>query len=98
MKMDKAQEIAQRIAYMMKGNGVSSLDVSSHDRFGIDHPIVLNGGDINGEGYWENFEVYTLHITMFADTNMGKVDLLEVDRDEIDWKLLENEVKDVLGY
>ena len=96
--MDKAQEIAQRIAYMMKGNGVSSLDVSFHDKFGIDYPVVLSAMSENGNGELENLEVFTIHITMTADTNFGKIKLLEIDNHEKDWRLLEISVKDVLGY
>lgn len=96
--MDKAQEIAQRIAYMMKGNGVSSIDVSFRDKFGIVYPLVLSARSENGNGELENLEVFTLHVTMTADTNFGKTNLLEITKYEKDWHLLEISVKDVLGY
>lgn len=96
--MTNSEKIAHRIAFMMKGNGLSTLNLSAHDKFGFDHPVILCGGSDNGNGDWENYEVYALHITMDADTNFGKVDLLEADGDENDWLVLEKVVKELLGY
>lgn len=91
-------DTASRIAEMMKEKGIQSINLCFTDKFGLDNPVVLDWGDKNHEGEWENYEIFTLYSSMTADTNLGHVNLLQSDKDEDDWYTLEDVVKDLLGF
>lgn len=89
--MVRLDETADRIVGMMKSKGVDSV------KFNFDgHGIVLDSGEENGNGEWENYEVFTLYSSMNADTSIGSINILQDIADEDDLYTIEDAVKDAL--
>ena len=89
--MVRLNETSDRIVGMMKSKGVDSV------KFDFDgHGIVLDSGGENGNGEWENYEVFTLYSSMNADTSIGSINILQDAPDEDDLYTLEDAVKDAL--
>ena len=96
--MIRLNETADRIVNMMIERGVNSVDLRFRDKFGLDHPIVLDSGDTDENGRWQNYEVFVLYSSMNADTNLGSINILQDAPDEDDLYTLEDAVKDVLNF
>ena len=95
--MERTDDTARRIADMFAKADVKSVKVASLDRFGLEHPIRLESGDCNGNNEWENYEVFVVYSTLEADTNFGRINLLETVFGEDDWFDIEDVIADALG-